>query len=272
MKRPFRAAMTLALLSMVPSGPVFAAGLGGSMSSMRHQYSIARENDFTFLRTPAEVEEFVGKQRLERVVSDEVLHINEVSFPYARPAVALFLRRLSEQYYAATRERLVITSLTRPISEQPRNAHRLSVHPTGMAVDLRVPADTAARRWLENTLLSLERKGVLDVTREKSPPHYHVAVYPAKYEGYVATHPGDTIATQRLRLEASLALRKSPVEAADRRDSNRAVPFDAPEAQPRTPTLLAIAGFTGLLGAGALVRRRTRRSSRNEEPPIARAR
>lgn len=260
MKRPVRAAMMLALLSMVPSSPVLAAGLGGSMASMRHQFSIARRNDFTFLRTPAEIEEFVEKDRLEPVATDEVLLISDVSFPYARPAVALFIRRLSEQYYAATRERLVITSLTRPISEQPRNAHRLSVHPTGMAVDLRVPTDTVARRWLENTLLSLEQKGVLDVTREKSPPHYHVAVYPAKYEDYVAMHPVDPVASQRLRLEASLARVEALGQAAPR-DSNLTATFAVPAARPRTPTLLAIAGFTGLLGAGALVRRRTRRSS-----------
>ena len=266
MTRPFRAAMMLALLSMVPSSPALAAGLGGSMASMRQQYSIALRNDFTFLRTPAEVEAFVEKDRLEPVASDEVLLISDVSFPFARPAVALFIRRLSEQYYAATHERLVITSLTRPLSAQPRNAHKLSVHPTGMAVDLRVPADTAARRWLESTLLSLEQQGVLDVTREKSPPHYHVAVYPAKYEGYVATHPSDTVAVQRLRLEASLARLEATLEPAAQRDLGAMMTAGVPAARQRMPTLLAIASFTGLLGAGALVRRRSRRTS-GEEPP-----
>jgi hypothetical protein len=160
----------------------------------------------------------------------------------------------------------VVTSLTRPISEQPRNSHRLSVHPTGMAVDLRVPADSGARRWLENTLLSLENNGVLDVTKEKSPPHYHVAVFPLKYEAYAAKHPRDTVATQRLRLEASLALRDA--SAGDAGDPIRFVTFDRPAGQSRTPTLLAIAGFAGLFVAGAFAR--TRRSSTEVEPPVSR--
>jgi hypothetical protein len=55
-----------------------------------------------------------------------------------------------------------------------------------MAVDLRVPAVAAHRAWLERTLISLEGLGVLDATRERHPPHYHVAVFPARYGEYVA--------------------------------------------------------------------------------------
>jgi len=55
-----------------------------------------------------------------------------------------------------------------------------------MAVDLRVPKNKASRQWLERTLLSLEEEGVLDVTREYRPPHYHVAVFPAAFGEYVA--------------------------------------------------------------------------------------
>ncbi len=79
-----------------------------------------------------------------------------------------------------------MTSLTRPSSRQPGNAHRLSIHPAGMAVDLRVPGDPADRQWLENALLSLEAAGVLDATRERRPPHYHVAVFPEAYRKHVA--------------------------------------------------------------------------------------
>src|SRR6185295_8964622 len=111
--------------------------------------------------------------------------VNDVSFPYARPAVKLFVQRLAAQYREATGQRLVITSLTRPINQQPENASALSVHPAGMAVDLRIPASAKHRRWLERTLLSLEDKAVLDVTRERHPAHYHVAVFPEQYENYV---------------------------------------------------------------------------------------
>ncbi|HYW06042.1 MAG TPA: hypothetical protein VE913_03745, partial [Longimicrobium sp.] len=67
----------------------------------------------------------------------------------------------------------------------PGNAHTLSVHPAGMAVDFRVSRNAECRTWLEGTLLGLERAGVLDVTRERMPPHYHVAVFPDAYSAYV---------------------------------------------------------------------------------------
>lgn len=244
-----------ALLSILPFSAALSAGLGGSLTSMRTQYRIAVRNDFTFLRTPAQVEEFVRKERLQPVESNDVLLISEVSFPYARPAVALFVERLAAQYFDATGERLVVTSLTRPISSQPRNAHELSVHPTGMAVDFRIPADANARAWLEGVFLQLERKGVLDATRERNPPHYHVAVYPEKYERYVASLPEDTTRSVRAGVELDGALEPSPGS-----DSAHAAEHDIRAAPTgAAPAALAIAGFGGMLMAGAVVRRRNRR-------------
>ena len=96
----------------------------------------------------------------------------------------LFIERLSQQYRHACGERLVVTSLTRPLTHQPRNASDRSVHPTGMALDLRRRQGTC-RRWLEGTLLYLEDQDVLEATSERSPPHYHVAVFPSQYAAYV---------------------------------------------------------------------------------------
>jgi len=119
------------------------------------------------------------------VEPDSDLALSGVSHPFARPEVKLFIDRLAAQYHDAIGERLVVTSLVRPTSEQPRNASPLSVHPAGMAVDLRVPAKTSTRQWLEHTLLSLESAGVLDVTREMHPSHFHVALFPDAYRAYV---------------------------------------------------------------------------------------
>jgi hypothetical protein len=131
------------------------------------------------------VKEYVAKERLVEVVENEHLAISKVSFPYTRPIIKTFIERLAEQFHRATGEKLVVTSLTRPTSLQPRNSSRWSVHPAGMAVDLRVPQDAAGRKWLEETLLDLEAGNLLDVTRERRPPHYHVAVFPEAYEAYV---------------------------------------------------------------------------------------
>jgi hypothetical protein len=116
--------------------------------------------------------------------------LTDVSFKVARPEVGLFVERLSEQYFRACGSPLVVTSLTRPKAYQPSNASARSVHPTGMALDLRVPTQAGCRRWLESTLLSLEARKVLDVTREHAPPHYHVALVPGPYVAYVASITG----------------------------------------------------------------------------------
>jgi hypothetical protein len=102
----------------------------------------------------------------------------EVSFPYARPEVKIFLEQLAHAYHAACGEPLVVTSLTRPISRQPWNASPISVHPTGMAVDMRHSDRRACRQWMDSTLLALEGEGMIEATRERWPAHYHVAVFP----------------------------------------------------------------------------------------------
>src|SRR5690349_20285718 len=171
----------------IPVAPAFAgADLGGSRASIRHQHDVAMEADLTFLRTPAQVREFVKKERLEQVTPTADLSIAKVSFPYTRPIVKTFIERLAAQYHAATGEKLVVTSLTRPTSRQPSNASPFSVHPAGIAVDFRVPSASDDRFWLEATLLMLEGQGVLDVTRERRPPHYHVAIFPDEYTTYLA--------------------------------------------------------------------------------------
>jgi hypothetical protein len=184
-----------ASLLLLPTASALASdarGLRGSRASMRRQHAVAERNDFTFLRTVADVLEFVRTNRLEPLFTSSTVLVNDAMFPYARPQVVLFIQRLAEQYHEATGYRLVVTSLTRPYSRQPRNASPLSVHPAGMAVDLHVPGSKSARMWLEYTLLSLESKGLIDATREHYPSHYHVAVFPQRYEEHVARITGAT--------------------------------------------------------------------------------
>jgi hypothetical protein len=152
---------------------------------MDRQDAAAHRNDFTFIRTPAQLYRFVKAGWLVRVRPNENLMLHGVSYPYARPEVALFVRRLGAEYRAACGRKLVVTSLTRPEDRQPKNASRRSVHPTGMAVDLRYSSSRVCRRWIERVLLNLEGAGILEATRERYPPHYHVAVFPERYSAYV---------------------------------------------------------------------------------------
>lgn len=156
------------------------------MASVDRQNAIAQQHDYTFLDTGDRVRSFASNGILVRVQPNRDFTLRGVSFPYARPEVDLFVRRLGAQYRAMCGEQLVVTSLTRPTSGQPANASDRSVHPTGMALDLRRPQGPKCRSWLEGVLLSLERAGVAEATLERFPVHYHVAVFPRQYAAYVA--------------------------------------------------------------------------------------
>lgn len=188
-------------VGMAMTGEAHAAELRGSRASMQRQHRVAETADLSFMRTDAEVDRLVVQGALEPVWGGRDYTLANVSYPYARPEVRLFVERLAARYREATGQQLVVTSLTRPAARQPGNAHDLSVHPAGMAVDLRVPADPRHRAWLEEALLELEVGGVLDVTRERRPPHYHVAVFPAEYRAHEA------------RMEAAAALTRAAREA-----------------------------------------------------------
>jgi len=175
-----------ALLGTVVSSPELAAqSLRGSSSSMDQQERQAIVHDFSYLRDAAQVTRFVNGGYLVPVRGNSNYRLKGVSFPYTRPEARLFIERLAGQYRAACGEQLVVTSLTRTLNRQPRNASTRSVHPTGMALDLRRSNSSACRSWLERVLLSLEKQGVLEATRERRPPHYHIAIFPTPYSSYV---------------------------------------------------------------------------------------
>jgi len=163
--------------------------LRGSPASMERQHSEAVRRDLTFVETPAELDDLVKRGKLVPVAAGEDYQLASVSHPFAQPEVRAFIERISYGYHRACGEPLTVTSLTRPQTQQPGNAHVLSVHPAGMAVDFRISRADKCRDWLESELLTLEREDVLDITRERHPPHYHVAVFPAAYTAWAARQP-----------------------------------------------------------------------------------
>lgn len=202
MPRRSRTVLAAFALAALGATPAVAQSLRGSSSSLDIQNRIAREHDFTYIRTSSQVRRFVAAGYLVPVRSNADFDLHAVSFPYARPQVELFIRRLANQYRRACGEKLVVTSLTRPTSRQPRNASDRSVHPTGMAIDLRRSNDRNCRAWLEDVLLNLERAGLLEATRERYPPHYHVALFPRQYERYVQRLASRADAPRRAAAEA----------------------------------------------------------------------
>ncbi|MDB4949393.1 MAG: hypothetical protein JWM27_2042 [Gemmatimonadetes bacterium] len=166
-----------------PAGAVrVPVTLRGSPASMVRQNEVAKENELTFLRTPAQVQEFVAAGKLVPLPGSADYQVAKgTGWPYARPETRNFVERLAPQYHAACGTPMVVTSATRPLDRQPKNAHKLSVHPTGMAVDLRVPKQARCLGWLETKLLAMETAGELDATHEIHPAHFHIAVFPAGF-------------------------------------------------------------------------------------------
>jgi LysM repeat protein len=213
------AASTLILLSHTTAIAQAPTSLAGSRASMEYQHTHAVSRGYGFAHTSRDVSDLVSRGELVRVTANRNFVIHNVSYPYLRPTVKTLLERLSAQYHNACGEQLTVTSMTRPIARQPANAHSESVHPTGMAFDLRIPSSQRCRSWLERTLLSLEDSNVLDVTRERNPPHYHVAVFPEPYQHYLASlqgqqrdyivRSGDTLSTVASRNGLSVAQLRS---------------------------------------------------------------
>tara|TARA_R100001039_G_scaffold36467_1_gene32818 strand:- start:2420 stop:3340 length:921 start_codon:yes stop_codon:yes gene_type:complete len=182
----------VAILLIAAVNAAHAQTMRGSRESITQQNQHAVTHGYTFVQTSSQVAQLVDSGELVRVNPSRTMVLHNVSYPYARPAVRTLVERLSAQYFNACGEKLTVTSLTRPIARQPANASDESVHPAGMAVDLRIPSNGRCRAWLESTLLSLERNYVLDVTRERRPPHYHVAVFPENYTQYLAAMTGES--------------------------------------------------------------------------------
>jgi hypothetical protein len=176
--------------------------LSGSRASMLRQNRIAKQEAYSFLRTPVQVQRYVDNGYLVSLDGDDNYEVI-AGYPFARPVVRAFVERLSSRYREACGEKLVVTSLTRPSARQPRNASPLSVHPAGMAVDLRVSSVAACRDWLSAELLDLEMMGLLDATLERRPPHYHVAVFPPAFTEYDAQLAAEEAEVEHAAQEAA---------------------------------------------------------------------
>jgi len=167
-----------------------AQSLRGSRASVERMYGHARANDLTFYRTPTSVRQGAVEGDLVRLGGNADYRVVGVAYPYALPATRTFVQRLASQYRQECGDKLVITSAMRPTSYRLFNGTDKSVHPAGMAVDLRKPGRASCLSWLRQTLVRLENAGVVEATEERRPPHFHVAVFPGPYVRYANAPAG----------------------------------------------------------------------------------
>jgi hypothetical protein len=188
MRSSFCRALTTAVALSAAPQLLEAQSLDGSMSSINRMYRQARAEGFSFFETGSSLRRAVNAGALVRLdARDRHVELHRIGYPYVRPATLSFVRRLGAQYHEACDEPLVITSAARPSTRQPPNSTARSVHPTGMAVDLRRPRDRQCLSWLRTALLDLEKRGLIEATEEHSPAHFHVAVFSTPYARYVAS-------------------------------------------------------------------------------------
>jgi LysM repeat protein len=180
-----RAGVLLAVLAPAATG-LQAATLTPTRANFDRQVREARSHGYPHVDNLTHARQLVREGTLVRVPGNRDYEVASWVHPYAVPETKLFIERLAGQYRGACGEKLVVTSLLRPRDMKLPNSHPQSVHPTGMAIDFRVPANGSCRRWLETAFLNLERQRVLVAARERNPPHYHVVIFPRQYAAYVA--------------------------------------------------------------------------------------
>ena len=176
-----RATLIALLIAGAGSGAPPAAAaqtLRGSQASVDRAYRFAVSNRIPFRRSRRSVDQAARGGQYVRLASGANYRLRGVGIPYLLPTTRAVLGDLAARYRRACGERLVVTSAIRLSSRRLVNSSRKSVHPTGLAFDMRKPRGRC-RTWLRSTLLSLERRGVLDATEERFPPHVHVVVYRA---------------------------------------------------------------------------------------------
>ena len=151
--------------------------LRGSKESVEKMYEFAQSNKLPFYLSPTNVRDAVAQQKLVPLTGDATYELTRgVGYSYSTPEARQFVQAFAPQYLAACGTPLTVTSAERPVTRQPRNANPHSVHPTGIAVDLRRPAAGPCLKWVRSALAELENKGIIEATEERRPAHLHIAV------------------------------------------------------------------------------------------------
>ena len=174
--RPTTLAPTALAAALAAPVAADAQTLRGSPSSVQRAYDFAQKRDLAFPKTRREVDRAVAAGTYVRLTNGRNYQLRNVQFPYVLPATRSVVLDLAARYVRACGQKLVVTSAIRPTSVRLLNSNAKTVHPTGLAVDLRRPSGRC-RTWLREALLKMEKAGTIDATEERFPAHFHLVVY-----------------------------------------------------------------------------------------------
>src|SRR3977135_1115898 len=114
--------------------------LHGSKASVERMYDFAVRYRYPFYLTPTNLDTAIAHGKLVALTGDANYELTRgVGFSYSTPEAKHFVTQFAPQYLAACGMPLTVTSAARPMSRQPHNANPRSVHPPGIAVDIRRP-------------------------------------------------------------------------------------------------------------------------------------
>lgn len=168
--------LVVATATFLAGAPTGAQTLRGSRSSVKRAYDTAVARDLTFHESAATVQRAAREGTLVRLSGGGSYRLKSVALPYVLPATRVVLDELASAYRRACGDQIVVTSAVRLAGQRLRNGNAQSVHPSGLAFDLRSPHGEC-RKWIRKRLLALEREGRVDATEERFPAHFHVVVY-----------------------------------------------------------------------------------------------
>jgi hypothetical protein len=177
--RPRALALLVAAALALSSRAAPAQTLRGSTAAVDRAYNTAVARHLHFHRTRITIERGARRGHYVRLTNTSTYRLRGVGVPYLLPVTRTVLADLAARYRRQCGERLVVTSGMRLTVSRLINSTAKSVHPAGLAFDLRAPRGRC-RNWIRAELLSMERRGLVDATEERFPPHLHVVVYKAR--------------------------------------------------------------------------------------------
>ena len=147
-----------------------------SLESIGYQYLYALAHEIPFLETPKAVDEAFARGELMDLRENPNLRFYKVSYYYVKPSTKIWLDKFEFESRPVCGDELWVTSAMRPVNMKLWNSSPISVHPTGMAVDLRIPKRNDCYKWFLSHFDRDKKLGLIDYIIEKVEPNFHVAV------------------------------------------------------------------------------------------------
>lgn len=155
--------------------------VGGEVTTSQQQYEYASSHQLIYMTSDEEYQARIGSGYFELLQGPYLIVL--AKRPYVLPSTAKFVNQLAADYFVFGCGKLVVTSAGRLSTERPSNGSIYSVHPFGLAVDLRtrfIPTECAD--WLRSYVSAKEASQEVDGTQEHHPEHLHVVVLIQKPE------------------------------------------------------------------------------------------